>query len=463
VARSSRYKRGQRLGQWTLQRFVDAGGNGEVWEAESDEAQPVALKILHRFSGDGYPRFKREVEIVQALDPERLAILPIVDSHVPETPSRDDPPWYVMPLATSIRDALGEAPLVEKVDAIRQIGSTLADVLNESAVTHRDVKLANLYQWRGRFVVGDFGLAKRPDDDDLTGGRAIGPWAHLPSEVFIQDEEPDWEKVDVHCLANSLWQLIAVTDAPPRGPILAEGRYSLTQYANEPYVRQLDLIIAGATSENPPSRPSMSELAQQLKHWIEGRDIQDSILAEDERMRKNRKAVLRWLVSHVREKPVFDLLQWETEQDRSAPSSIPGLTEGDVAEALDELLERGYIDADRSEAMGGHVWWTQLYPNLFGIMEVEDVEVLFAQAAPLARELLRPQDALLLPMQEAEIEIGAVRLTPAEAYFQLRLLSSQMYVDFENANETRGGSLMLFDVRTTASGRDWLVERYSGS
>jgi hypothetical protein len=117
----ARHAVGDRFRSWTLRRFIAEGGNGEVWEVEGDNGHAAALKVLYRFGGDGYPRFKREVEIVSGLDTNRFAILPILDASIPGRPTRNRPPWYVMPLATEIRESLKGAALVERVGAIRQI------------------------------------------------------------------------------------------------------------------------------------------------------------------------------------------------------------------------------------------------------------------------------------------------------------------------------------------------------
>lgn len=416
--------------------------------------------MLRRFGGDAYERFRREVEIVRGLDPDRVQILPILDARVPARASRANPPWYVMPLATAIQDAVAEAVLVEKVDAVLQIAQTLADLLAEHSLHHRDIKPENLYQHRGRFVVGDFGLARRPEDPSLTGDRPLGPWLHLPSEVFVQDHEPDWEKVDVHCLANTLWRVLTGRSSPPRGPILAGGEYGLTRYLDEDYVVQLERLIAGATTESPARRPTLAQFAEYLTDWIEGRDIRDSIVREDERIRRNRHTVLRWLTAYVRKNPVFDSLQWDV-PDPNAPSGIDGLTEGDVAEALNELEDQYLITGTKHELLGGRVVWSNLYPTIYGVEEVEDLDVLMAQAAPLVRELMKPVHGLLLPQQEEEIEIGRNRRTPAEAYFQLQLLEAHGLVTFRDANEARGGAVFLLDVATTPRGREWLVANYA--
>src|SRR5207247_3321851 len=136
---------------------------------------------------------------------------------------------------------------------------TLANLVQRFGLNHRDVKLGNLFWWQGRVAVGDLGLARRPEDPDLSGDRPIGPFHHLPSEVFVgRDNDLDWERVDVHCLANSTWQLVTSAPFPPRGHIAANGEYALARYTDDAQAEQLALIIDAATADGPEGRPTLS-------------------------------------------------------------------------------------------------------------------------------------------------------------------------------------------------------------
>lgn len=456
---TARHSVGDRFGSWTLRRFIAEGGNGEVWEVEGDRGQAAALKVLHRFGGDGYPRFTREVEIVSGLDTGNYAILPILDATIPARPTRNRPPWYVMPLASEIRESLKGATLIEKVGAIRQIASTLGALARlDPPVHHRDVKPANLFNHRGLFVIGDFGLAKRPTDDDLTGDRTVGPWRHLPSEVLVGDGEPDPERVDVHCLALCLWQLAADRPDPPRGPIAAGGEYDLTRYTNEDYAGQLSVIIAGATSENPRSRPTLAAFADQLGAWLEGLTIRDALVREDERIRRIRNEVLRFIVAEVRRDPSPAGLFWDA-TDPDLASSIGTLTMAETAEGLDELIQLGLADGD-VRRVGRGALISRIYPTMSGIVEVEALEILLAQSAPLLRALLgQPPDVVDISRFQDQVAIGNVSLPPAEANFQLRFLRDLGFVSYRSSSET-GGRLLL-DLRMTPKGREWLISQYA--
>lgn len=434
-----------------------------MWEVESDSGESGALKVLHKTSGDRYPRFKREVEILAGLDPDAFQILPVVDSFLPDRPSPAERPWFVMPLATGLAEAVEDAPLRVIVEAVRQIASTLSKLLAQERINHRDIKPANLYSYRGKFVVGDFGLAKRPDDPKLTQeGKVVGPSRYLPSEVFVVGADPDWEKVDVACLGRTCWQLVSGTSWVPLGPIVAGGEYTLTQHSSEPYVGELDEIVTLTTHETPAKRPTLQALAEQLHHWLVGADIRDSVLEEHLRMQANGDAVLRWLVRYVRSKPVFKSLRYDIDNPDEA-SEISGLTEGEVGEALEDLAGRYLIEADPHHPLGssGAKVFTRVYPTQWGIEEVESRELLLAQAAPILRELVTRKGLDYLSLPPGPTMVGAVRVDAPEVYFLLTYLESIGYVTFDDRREGAGQPLLL-NLKVTPSGREWAATRYSG-
>lgn len=224
------------FGRWTLVAPLGSGGNGEVWSAEATDRPSSAVKILQGTSHRDYERFRREVAICEFLDPGEFAILPVRDSHLPDKPTSKDRAWFAMPLAAVLSVALAGASLDAKVTAVRDVSRTLARLRAEHDLHHRDVKPENLYKWGERIVVGDFGLAKRPEDPDLTTERPVGPFNHMPSEVLVGDAEPDWDKVDVYCLANSLWRLAVEKLYPPRGQIRANEDDSLALLLTESHI-----------------------------------------------------------------------------------------------------------------------------------------------------------------------------------------------------------------------------------
>lgn len=270
--RRRKYRHGanEQLGRWTLRTQLGAGGNAEVWQAADEESGEIAaVKILHgdRTDDDAYARFRREVDAVNELAREGARVLPIIEHFLPEDLS--DTAWYAMPVAVPIRLALARASLLDRVDAFAEIADELAH-LSERGWYHRDLKPPNMYWYAGRFVVGDFGLIKRPEDTDLTRpDRVPGPFEYMPNEAVMREEDIDRAAFDLFCLAKSLWVVLIGEERVPRGSIPAGSYWSLSRrFPDEPSIEELDSLVARATLDDPAGRGTMRELADALTAWV---------------------------------------------------------------------------------------------------------------------------------------------------------------------------------------------------
>jgi replicative DNA helicase len=266
--RRFRHKRGERVGRWTLAQQLGAGGNGEVWEANDDQTGEIAaVKILHTRDRDQerYERFRREINALQTLGPG--GILPLIDFALPAS-LKEGPVWYSMPVARGLRIALSNKPLGDVVGAIAELSLTLAE-LAKRGVHHRDVKPENLYSYAGGYVLGDFGLVLRQGDESITAEhRFPGPFDYLPSEAILRWESADFEKVDLFCLAKTLWVLVANEDRPPRGRLNRDDRYALSRVLSSD-TRSLDAVLESATADDPVARPTLSAFHGELLAWLE--------------------------------------------------------------------------------------------------------------------------------------------------------------------------------------------------
>jgi len=458
---------GDILGRWTLVEYVDSGGNGDVWFVES-AGEEAALKVLHRLSDpDDYERFRREVTACKEIDPETIAILPILDDHLPDEPTRRDRPWFVMPRAVPLQGALADTDLVAKVNAIRAATVTLAQVLERHGRHHRDVKLENLFVCDGRVVVGDLGLVKGPDDSDLTSPeKPVGPIRNLAPELAAGDPNPDLERIDVYYLAHALSRLASGREA--RGHIRAHESDSLAmRLPDEHEVTPLARLIDDATARDPAQRPTLRALDSRLAEWIDQRGRALEIRTEHERyaalyeQRENRnRAVLQWVVTQVRDEPVFGGFTYDVPDLDEPTPDVPGLTEGQMAQALQDLIDDGLISGEPQHVFGRREprHFTHLYPTVAGVEQVHDVDTLLRLAAPLLRAFLDPVDMVTLPRSTEPTEVvPGVILTPPEAYFEMWLLEHFSYLDYRPSAET-GGFASLVRVRATSAGRHWLYE-----
>lgn len=258
----------ERIGPWEILEPLGGGGNADVHLARDGERE-VALKVLktRNVESEPYARFRNEIDVLLRFQDDP-GILPIVDASLPERPSKDDRAWIAMPRATLIREALEDATLREKVEAIATIAATLAR-LAEHGVAHRDLKPDNLYRYEDRWAVGDFGLARIPEETErrLTGSR-LGPFGYMPDEFFADAMNADPFRADVFQLGKCLLVLASGLTDPPQGHIPAGSSGALSRYVADVQVAALDQIIDRCSRRDPDTRPTMVELVRELETWL---------------------------------------------------------------------------------------------------------------------------------------------------------------------------------------------------
>lgn len=259
----------ERIGPWEVIERLGGGGNADVYLAH-DGNREVALKVLknRRAESEPYQRFRNEIDALRHLQDDD-GILPILDASLPERPSRSDPAWIAMPRATLIREALTGATLRETVEAVAAIASTLSR-LAEGGYAHRDIKPDNLYRYEDRWVVGDFGLVRLPDESEQrqTGNR-LGPFGYMPDELFVDALNADPLLVDVFQLAKCLLVLASGLTYPPQGHIATGSSGALSRYVADARVDALDQVIDRCSRHDAGTRPTMAEVARELQTWLE--------------------------------------------------------------------------------------------------------------------------------------------------------------------------------------------------
>lgn len=266
------YRGGEVIGGWRLARRLGRGGNGEVWQATSS-GDPAAVKFLRSrdINSERYQRFQAEVRVHQETA-GNAGVLPMLDHELPANPSKHSPAWLSMPLAVRVEKALGPNPRLERVvGAIVEVAETLAS-LQQRGVAHRDIKPTNLLAWKGRWVLGDLGLATFPGKAALTRtGHQLGPLHFMAPEMFIDAKGADPYKADAFSLAQTMFVLATGQRYPPRGGVrLAEPHASLSAWINVPRMGSLDALLELATALAPGARPTHSEFAAELRAWLRG-------------------------------------------------------------------------------------------------------------------------------------------------------------------------------------------------
>ena len=94
-------EQGMHFGQWALQKQIGEGGNAVVWGVTNSAGRTAAIKLLKSRQLNNQPRPKRfrdEIEFLRS-NIGRAGILPLIDANVPDVLSKEDRPWFTMPLA----------------------------------------------------------------------------------------------------------------------------------------------------------------------------------------------------------------------------------------------------------------------------------------------------------------------------------------------------------------------------
>jgi serine/threonine protein kinase len=269
--REYRRRTGDPVGRWTLTDPLGTGANAEVWRAEDGGGNEAAVKILHRrdATSEPYRRFANEVRVLQELG-DHEGVLPLVDSNLPEAPSRDEPAWLATPVARTIREALVDADVQEAVLAVDRYASTLA-ALSERGIHHRDVKPENLFKLKDAYMVGDFGLVSDPGNEPLTEDRGrLGPRYYMAPEMLDHAGTAEGGPADVYSLAKTLFVLTAGQQYPPPGEQRVDTvGVRISDFVALPRVELLDRLVEHGTRYSPAERPTLREFAHELAAWLD--------------------------------------------------------------------------------------------------------------------------------------------------------------------------------------------------
>jgi serine/threonine protein kinase len=232
--------------------------------------EAAAIKFLTRF--DRYARFRDEVWFQQNFS-DHPGVLPLLDSYLPDSPSKTNRPWLVTPYALPVREhiELSKNKLTTAVRIVRDIAATLVGIHARNAA-HRDIKPENLFIYFDHAVIGDFGLASYPSKEAVTmPGERLGPIYYVAPELIGNTDEPlDCRPGDVYSLAKTLWVLATGQRYPLPGNLSANERTSqLSALVNHERAVLLDRLLDLATVPNPQQRPTCSDLVAELQAWLD--------------------------------------------------------------------------------------------------------------------------------------------------------------------------------------------------
>lgn len=332
----------RQVDDWRCHRELGSGGNATVYAAtRGRDPHEIALKVLKSKSSESepYARFRQEIEFLSGLGNQQ-GVLPLLDASLPERPSRQTPAWLAMPIATPVTDALADASIDTVLGAGMEIAETLARLAGEHGVAHRDIKPKNLYFLQDQWLVGDFGLVDVPDNNELTEpGRPIGPVNFQAPEMISMPMTADGLPADIYSLSKTLWVLLTKQNVPPPGHHDRKyDRYPVSDFIVDWRARYLDELIERGTRVAPAERPSMEELARDLK-TILTRDQESPVSVDVQALRKRyRSATVRHRTEEGfvnRKQERFWFLQ---EVARKAMESV----DSSLLELDDQAMTNGY-------------------------------------------------------------------------------------------------------------------------
>jgi serine/threonine protein kinase len=268
------FKKGLKFDQYTLQRHIASGGNGEVWVAKDTTYNSYAIKLLTKIKNKNYNRFKNEVKIVHE-NFDIKGILPIIYHSLPQNPSTVTP-YYLMPLAVTLFDALKTSTSLEIVKLMVEVADTLTELHNRD-ISHRDIKPANLLFYENRICLSDFGLVDFPEKKDLTSKREdVGPKWTMAPEMRRNAYSADGKKADPYSFIKSLWILLTKQPKGFDGQYFPDTILDLKEYVSLAYYQTLNDLLITCTDNDPNKRLSAEQISNRLKEWIKVEEDYDS-------------------------------------------------------------------------------------------------------------------------------------------------------------------------------------------
>jgi hypothetical protein len=230
---------------------VDEGGQGAVFRAEHKHTRiPVALKRLRFHDDDSVHRMGREISAGKRYG-SHPNVMPVLDAD-------PDGRWFIMPLADG--SAASHADRLREKKALRDRVEAVCEGLRRPHAdgwVHRDIKPANILLLEGRWVVGDWGLNRRPIGQS-SGPRRTRTGTGFGTEGFAAPE-----------MSGDPHDSTRATDIYSIGQLIGAVLTGRRPQANIPLLPESGLwrvVVAEATRPDPADRPQdVDEFLRLLK------------------------------------------------------------------------------------------------------------------------------------------------------------------------------------------------------
>lgn len=261
--------------------LIGSGGFARVYRAyQPGLGRHVAVKVISTLHEDATARrFMREARAIGTLSDEPG----ILTVHEVGTTTAGYP-YLVMQLceAGSLEDRLsqtGPLPQADTIDLTASIADAVA-AAHAQGIIHRDLKPANiLIGPKGQPLVADFGVAAlRNVTGGVTDAMAFSAGFAAP-EVF--DNDGLFEAADVYALGATAYVLATghrpyLDEQPDMSPARFIAKVSTEEFTDPRELGVSDAlanVIERAMSRDPNARPSMTELATQLRQIRPGSEV----------------------------------------------------------------------------------------------------------------------------------------------------------------------------------------------
>ena len=262
-------------GRYRAVRRIDAGGMGEIWEADDTLlGRRVAIKVLaEELAGDpvALRRFRREARATAKLDhPNVIRVYDFIDGEAP---------FLVLELLEghTLADRLRRDGALPALKAAR-IAAAVADgldVAHRAGIVHRDIKPSNIMLTaNGGVKVMDFGIAAAWEAHSTTGQQLLATASYTAPERIMGGRASP--AADLYSLGVVLYEMLT-----GRPPFLADTAEQLLRAHLEVAPRPVRSLVfwvpaeiaaacEGALAKDPAGRPaSAGALAAQLRAAVE--------------------------------------------------------------------------------------------------------------------------------------------------------------------------------------------------
>ncbi|MFF9398081.1 PaeR7I family type II restriction endonuclease [Streptomyces sp. NPDC014744] len=222
---------------------IGEGAQAQVFRAVHKSSQTeVAFKRRRSKRDLAVARMQREIEISRLLSNHPNA-MPVLDAE-------PDGAWFVMPMADATAEDHHEH--LQDPEQLRDLVYAMASVLGEAHKrdwVHRDIKPSNILRLKGRWVLADWGIGRRPRGQTTMPGRTghyIGTEGFSAPELSMNPHETTTQSSDIYSLGRVIaW---ALTGKAPQANVLLL-----------PPVGPWRSIVRATTQPEPTLRPQSIE------------------------------------------------------------------------------------------------------------------------------------------------------------------------------------------------------------